>query len=57
LGDHSIDTIVSDPQMRGGQPIIAGTGLRLSDLVTSYVYRGLTPDELAVSYAHDLGRV
>ena len=54
---HPIDTIVSDPQVRGGQPIIAGTTLRVSDLAASHIYRGLSPDELAVNFALDLGQV
>ncbi|MCC7209552.1 MAG: DUF433 domain-containing protein [Anaerolineae bacterium] len=54
---HSIDTIVSDTRVRGGHPIIAGTRLRVADLVASHIYRGLTPDELAVNYALDLGQV
>jgi len=54
---HPIDTIVSDPQVRGGQPIIAGTTLRVSDVVASHIYRGLSPEELAVNFALDLGQV
>jgi uncharacterized protein (DUF433 family) len=54
---YSIDTIVSDSDIRGGQPIIAGTGVRVSDLVASYLYRGLSADELAVNFALDLGQV
>ncbi len=54
---HPIDTIVSDPQVRGGQPIIAGTTLRVSDLVASHIYRGLSAEELAVNFAIGLGQV
>ena len=52
-----IDTIVSDPQVRGGQPIIVGSTLRVSDLIASHIYRGLSPEELAVNFAIDLGQV
>ena len=54
---HPIETIISDPAIRGGQPIIAGTGVRVVDLVASYLYRGLTAEELAVNFALDLGQV
>jgi uncharacterized protein (DUF433 family) len=54
---HSIETIVSDPQVRGGQPIIAGTNLRVSDLIASHLYRGLAPEELAVNFKLSLGQV
>ena len=54
---HSIDTIVSDPARRGGQPIISGTSIRVIDIVASYLYRGATPEELAISFALDLGQV
>lgn len=54
---HHIDTIMSDPAMRGGQPVIAGTSTRVSDLVASHLYRGLSPEALAVNFSLDLGQV
>jgi uncharacterized protein (DUF433 family) len=54
---HPIDTIVSNPDIRAGQPIIAGTAIRVSDLVASHIYRGHSPQELAVNFALDLGQV
>ena len=54
---HPIDTVVSDPDIRGGQPIIAGTQIRVLDIVASHLYRGLTPDELATNFALNLGQV
>jgi uncharacterized protein (DUF433 family) len=54
---HPIETIVSDPAIRGGQPIIAGTGVRVVDIVASYLFRGLTAEALAVNFALDLGQV
>jgi uncharacterized protein (DUF433 family) len=53
----SINTIVSDEHAHGGQPVIAGTGIRVTDLVSSHLYRGLTPDELAVNFGLSLGQV
>jgi len=54
---HSIDTIISDDTIHAGQPIIAGTRLRVSDLAASHIYRGLTPEELATNFALDMGQV
>ncbi|MCA0457755.1 MAG: DUF433 domain-containing protein [Chloroflexi bacterium] len=54
---HPIDTIMSDPNNRGGQPIIAGTSIRVIDVVASHIYRGLLPEELAVNFALDMGQV
>lgn len=54
---HPIDTIVSDPTIRGGQPVILGTTIRVIDLIASHLYRGLGAEELAVNYKLDLGQV
>lgn len=54
---YPISTIVSDPTIHAGQPIIAGTHLRVMDLAASHLYRGLTPDALADNYALTLGQV
>ncbi len=53
----SIDTIVSDPNIRGGRPIIAGTGIRVMDIVASHIYRRFDPEELAVQYNLPLAQV
>jgi uncharacterized protein (DUF433 family) len=54
---HSIDTIISDPAVRDGHPIVAGTSIRVTDLAASHIYRGLTAEDLAVNFALDLGQV
>jgi uncharacterized protein (DUF433 family) len=54
---HFIDTIISDPQIRSGHPIIAGTHVRVIDIIASYTYRGLTIEELAVNFAISVGDV
>lgn len=54
---HPIDTIVSDPENRGGQPIIVGTSIRVVDVVASHIYRGLQAEELATNFALDMGQV
>lgn len=53
----SIQTIVSDPAIHSGHPVIAGTHIRVTDLVASHVYRGLSPEELAVNFKLDMGQV
>ena len=45
------------PTIRNGQLIIAGTGIRVSDLFASHVYRGLSVEELAENFALNLGQV
>jgi uncharacterized protein (DUF433 family) len=52
-----IDSVVSDPEIRGGQPLIAGTTLRVSDLASYHTLAGLTPDQLSVQFDLDLARV
>ncbi|MBA3872400.1 MAG: DUF433 domain-containing protein [Anaerolineae bacterium] len=54
---HPIDTIMSDPGNRGGQPIIVDTSIRVVDIVASHIYRGLPPEELATNFALDMGQV
>lgn len=39
----SIDAMVSDPAIRGSRPIIAGTGVRVMDIVVSHLYRKSHP--------------
>jgi uncharacterized protein (DUF433 family) len=53
----SIDTIVSDPNVRSGRPIIAGTSIRVMDIVASYVYRRFDPEELAVQFNLPLAQI
>src|SRR3990172_4097213 len=53
----NIDTIVSDPAIRGGRPIIAGTTIRVLDIVASHLYRKFSPEELAVQFNLTLGQI
>ena len=54
---HSVDTVVSDPEVRGGKPVIVGTTLRVSDLAAYHTLAGLTPEQLSVQFELDLARV
>lgn len=46
----AIDLIVSDPKIRSGRPIIAGTGLRVQDIVVGYIYKNYSVDDLVKHY-------
>jgi len=54
----TIESIVSDPKIRRGAPVIVGTGLRVTDVV-SHIYYGdkLTPEQFAEHFGVDLGHV
>lgn len=52
-----LEVIVHDTRVRGGRPIIAGTGLRVADLVAYYVYAGHTPEQLAVGFGLEMWQV
>jgi uncharacterized protein (DUF433 family) len=47
-----IGTLIDrDPNIRGGRPKIAGTGLTVSRIAGWYKM-GMTPEEIALEYAH-----
>jgi uncharacterized protein (DUF433 family) len=52
-----IEFVVSDPEIRQGQPFLAGTTLRVSDLAAYHTLAGLTPDQLAAQFDLDLAQV
>jgi uncharacterized protein (DUF433 family) len=54
---HSINLIVSNPEVRGGRPCLAGTGVRVADVVMAQVFHRQTPDEIAVGYGVSLAAV
>ena len=53
----SIDLITSDPKVRSGRPVIAGTGVCVSDIVALMIYHQRTVDEIAGDYKLSLGQV
>jgi uncharacterized protein (DUF433 family) len=53
----SIDTIISDPALRGGRPVIAGTTLRVSDVAAYHIFSGFTPEDIAVQFRLTMGQV
>jgi len=55
---HPIDTIVSSPEVRRGSPVIAGTGIRVMDIVAYHLFGDqLPPHELANVFKLSLGEV
>lgn len=53
----TIDLIASDPAVRNGRPCVAGTGLRVTDLIMAHLFHQRTPDELAADYELSLAQV
>ncbi len=47
---QSIDLITKNPDVRGGRPCVAGTGLRVTDLVMAHLFHRRTADEVATDY-------
>ncbi len=45
------ELIVRKPEIRGGRPLLARTGVSVRSIVVRYK-RGLTPEEIADSYGH-----
>lgn len=54
---QSIDLITTNPAVRGGRPCIAGTTLRVTDLVMASLFHGRTPDEIVADYELSLAQV
>jgi uncharacterized protein (DUF433 family) len=48
----SAPRIVRDQAIRGGAPIIAGTGLRVSDVAMRYELLGMPPGEIVAAFPH-----
>lgn len=53
----SINLIASDPNVRNGRPVVAGTGVCVSDIVTAMLFHQRNPDELASDFALSLAQV
>ena len=53
----AIEEIISDPQVRGGRPVVAGTGLCVSDLVAWRKSEGISIEELARGFGLSLGQI
>ena len=54
---ESINLITTDPAVRGGRPCIAGTGLRVIDVVMAALFHQRSPGEIAADYDRSLAEV
>lgn len=54
---QSINLIAKNPMIRDGRPCIAGTGLRVTDLVMANLFHKRSPDELVADYEVTLAQV
>src|SRR4030065_1167497 len=41
-----------DKKIRGGEPIIAGTGIRVLDIAIRYEIMGMSPEDIIISLPH-----
>lgn len=54
---QSINLITTNPKMRNGRPCIAGTGLRVTDVIMATMFHDRTPGEIALDYSVSLAQV
>jgi uncharacterized protein (DUF433 family) len=52
-----IEGIVSNPKVRGGKPIIDGTGLRVMDVAARVRFHHETPEEIAAGFQVTMAQV
>ena len=52
-----IDEIVSDPEIRGGRPVLKGTGFRVSDVAINRYDNGYAPEEIAALFGLEIAQV
>jgi uncharacterized protein (DUF433 family) len=44
--------IKTDRKIRGGEPVISGTGIRVLDIAVRYEIMGMTPEDIIVLFPH-----
>ncbi len=54
---QSIDLIAKNPAIRGGKPCVAGTGLRVTDLVIAHLFHKRSPEEITSDHEISLAQV
>ncbi len=53
----NINLIASNPEVRGGRPVVAGTGICVSDIAAMTIFQRLAPDTIAAEYGLTLAQV
>ena len=53
----SINLIASNPAVRNGRPVVAGTGVCVSDIVIGSLFHQRSTDELASDFALSLAQI
>ena len=53
----NINLIASNPAVRNGRPVVAGTGICVSDVAAAAIFQRLTPDGIATNYGLTLAQV
>ena len=53
----SINLISINPNVRGGRPCIAGTGLRITDVVIATIFHNRSPGQIATDFGISLAQV
>lgn len=44
--------IKTDRKIRGGEPVISGTGIRVLDIAVRYEIIGMSPEDIIISFPH-----
>ncbi len=53
----TIDLIATNPNVRSGRPVVAGTGVCVSDIAAAMIFQGQGPDDLALGFKLSLAQV
>lgn len=54
---QSIDLITKNSAVRGGKPCVAGTGVRVTDLVIAHLFHERSPEQLTSDYELSFSQV
>lgn len=54
---QSINLISTDPNVRGGRPCIAGTGIEVTTVAIAHIVHGQTPGAFAADYGVPIAQV
>ena len=57
ITSHPIEMIVSNPDVRGGQPILVGTSVAVADVAAATRFQGRSPQEIAEDFTLSLAEV